>query len=145
VPDAPDRPYQRPLHPLHPLHALLLAGALPLFLGVLLSDFAYSASYEIQWKNFASWLIVGGLVFSGFALLWALVEMLRKDRRGVRRIIDFLLLLAAWVLGFINTLIHAKDAWASMPGALILSALTAALVTAAAWFGFSTRRPGGTK
>ena len=142
---APDRPVQRPLKPLHPVHALLLAGALPLFLGVLLSDLAYSSSYEMQWKNFASWLLVGGLVFSGFALLWALVEMLRKDRRGERRIIDFLLLLAAWVLGFINALIHAKDAWASMPEALILAALTAVLVIAATWFGFSTRRPGGIK
>lgn len=142
---APDQPDRRPLHPLHPLHALLLAGALPLFLGALLSDLAYSQSYELQWKNFASWLIVGALVFSGFALLWALIEMLRKDRRGARRIIDFLLLLAAWVLGFINALIHAKDAWASMPEALILSALTAVLAIAATWFGFSTRRPGGTK
>ena len=145
MPAVPDQPHQRPLHPLHPLHALLLAGALPLFLGVLLSDLAYSSSYEIQWKNFASWLLVGGLVFSGFALLWALIEMLRKDRRGERRIIDFQLLLAAWILGFINALIHAKDAWASMPEALILSALTAVLVIAATWFGFSTRRPGGIK
>jgi uncharacterized membrane protein len=118
---------------------------LPLFLGALLSDLAYSQSYELQWKNFASWLIVGALVLSGFALLWAFIEMLRKDRRGVRRIIDFLLLLAAWILGFINALIHTKDAWASMPEALILSALTAVLAIAATGFGFSTRRPGGVK
>jgi hypothetical protein len=62
-----DRTHQRPLHP---LHAILLAGTVPLFLGVLLSDIAYAASYEVQWKNFASWLIVGGLVFGGFALRW---------------------------------------------------------------------------
>ena len=53
---------------LHPLHAVLLAGTVPLFLGVLFSDIAYS-SYEVQWKNFASWLIVGGLLFGGLALL----------------------------------------------------------------------------
>ena len=42
---------------LHPLHAILLAGTVPLFLGVLLSDIAYASSYEVQWKNFASWLM----------------------------------------------------------------------------------------
>ena len=76
-----DRTHQRSLHP---LHAVLLAGTVPLFLGVLLSDIAYSSSYEMQWKNFASWLIVGGLVFGGFALLWALIELFRADQRGRR-------------------------------------------------------------
>ena len=62
---------------LHPLHAALLAGTVPLFLGVLLSDLTYSNSYEIQWKNFASWLLVGGLVFGGFTLLWAAIDLAR--------------------------------------------------------------------
>lgn len=74
-----DRTYQRPLHP---LHAILLAGTVPLFLGVLLNDIAYALSYEVQWKNFASWLIVGGLVFGGFPLLWALIGLFRADQRG---------------------------------------------------------------
>ena len=52
---------------IHPLHAALLAGTVPLFLGALLSDIAYARTYEIQWANFASWLIVGGLV-SGEAI-----------------------------------------------------------------------------
>ena len=45
--------------PIHPVHAVLASSALPLFLGALLSDWAYSSSYEIQWTNFASWLIAG--------------------------------------------------------------------------------------
>ena len=133
---AHDRAYSRPIHP---LHAVLLAGTVPLFLGALLSDWAYSASYEIQWKNFASWLIVGGLVFAGFALLAALIGLVR-GRRGRRRIIYVLLLLAAFILGFVNALVHAKDAWASMPEALILSAIVTLLVLAATWLGFSTLR-----
>ena len=44
---------------IHPFHALLLAGAVPLFLGALLSDITYARSYKIQWSNFASWLIAG--------------------------------------------------------------------------------------
>lgn len=137
-----DRRHQRSIHP---LHAVLLAGTVPLFLGVLLSDIAYSSSYEMQWKNFASWLIVGGLVFGGFALLWALIGLLRAGQRGRRPTLYFLLLLATWVLGFINALVHAKDAWASMPEGLILSAIVAALAIAATGFGFSTLRAGGLK
>ena len=58
-----------------PLHALLLAGSVPLFLGALLSDIAYYNSYQIQWSNFAAWLIAGALVFCGLALLFALANL----------------------------------------------------------------------
>ena len=137
--------YRYPERPLHPFHAILLAGAVPLFLGVLLCDLAYSSTYEIQWKNFSSWLLVGGLVFSGFALLWALIDLVRADRRAGRPLFYFLLLLAAWILGFVNALVHAKDAWASMPAALVLAVIVAVLVIAATSLGFSTRYEGERK
>ncbi len=127
---------------LHPIHAILLAGALPLFLGTLLSDWAYGSSYEVQWSNFASWLLAGALAFSGFALLWSLIDLFRADRRGGRRLWAFLLLLATWVLGFVNALVHAKDAWAMMPEGLILSVLVAILALAAIWSGFSGAHSG---
>jgi uncharacterized membrane protein len=131
---------------LHPLHAFLLAACVPLFLGALLSDWAYSSTYEIQWTNFASWLLVGALVFAGFALLWAVIDLLRADRSWTGRpLIYFLVLLAAWVLGFINALVHAKDAWAKMPEALILSVIVAILVVVACWLGFSSWRSGEVK
>ena len=57
---------------LHPLHAMLLAGVFPPFLGALLSDIAYANSHQIQWQNFASWLIVGGLVFCAITLVFAI-------------------------------------------------------------------------
>lgn len=127
---------------LHPLHAVLLAGALPLFLGALLSDWAYAKTYVVQWTNFASWLVAGALVFSGFALLWSLINLFRADRRGRRSLTALLLLLATWVLGFINALVHSKDAWATMPEGLILSAIVTALAIAAVWAAFSRGRPG---
>jgi uncharacterized membrane protein len=114
---------------------MLLAGTIPLFLGVLLSDIAYSRTYEIQWKNFASWLIVGGLVFAGFALLWAVVRLVRVRPPRARTVINFVLLLAIWVLGFINALIHAADAWASMPAGLVVSAIVAVLAIGVAAIG----------
>jgi uncharacterized membrane protein len=120
---------------LHPLHAVLLAGTVPLFLGILFTDVAYFNTYEVQWKNFASWLLVGGLVFCGLALFCALIELVRVGWRVRRSAIYLLLLFAAWVLGFINALVRASDAWASMPTGLILSAIVAALVFAATWLG----------
>lgn len=134
----------RALHrAIHPFHAVLLAGTVPLFLGALLSDYAYWSSYQIEWGNFASWLIAGGLVFGAIALLFAVIGLFRKERRGGLPLVYTLVLLATWVLGFINALVHAKDAWAVMPAGLLLSALVAVLACAATWIGFSTLRTGG--
>ena len=128
---------------LHPLHAFMLAGSVSLFLGALLSDIAYARSYQIQWSNFASWLIAGALVYAGFALLWAVIDLFRLRRRGNRGLAYFVLLLVTWVLGFVNALLHAKDAWAIMPASLILSVIVAVLACTASWMGLSTIRVGG--
>jgi uncharacterized membrane protein len=112
-----------------------------LFLGVLLNDLAYARSYEVQWKNFASWLLVGGLSVSFIALAWAIADLVRLPHdRGVRRMIYVALLLAMWILGFVNALVHAGDVWASMPEGLVLSAIVALLSIAAVWLGFSNYR-----
>jgi uncharacterized membrane protein len=123
-----------------PVHAFLVAATVPLFVGSALSDYAYTATYQVQWVNFSSWLIVGGLVFGGGALIYGLVGLLRGDGRGGRLAISFFLLLAACVLGFINALIHARDAWASMPTGFVLSLIVAVLACAATAASFSTLR-----
>ena len=131
----PTTPYVRPLHP---LHAVLLAFPFSLFLGALLSDLAYWNTFQIQWANFSSWLIAGGLLGGGFALLWALVDLIRFRRSGgLSALIYFVLLLVMFVLGFVNALVHARDAWATMPESLYLSAVTTLLALAAAWIGYS--------
>ncbi|WP_439596159.1 DUF2231 domain-containing protein [Falsiroseomonas sp.] len=128
----------RPFRPLHPLHAILLAFPFPLFLGALLSDLAYRATFHVQWANFASWLIAGGLLVGGFVLLWALIELALGGAARRRRLLTyFLVLLGMFVLGFINALVHAKDAWATMPEGLYLSAITALLAVVASWLGYS--------
>jgi uncharacterized membrane protein len=128
-----------PRRAIHPFHAAMLAGAAPLFLGVLLADYAYWSSYQIEWSNFASWLLVGALVLAAIALACAVVDLFR----GRRRIVYTVLLAAAWLAGFFNALIHARDAWAIMPTALVLSVITAVLACAATWIGFSGLRAGG--
>lgn len=129
----------------HPLHTVFLAGTIPLFLGAALSDVAYFRSFHIQWNNFASWLLVGGLIFAGIAIVLAIVDLCRPRRRA-RGIVPYaLLLLATWILGFFNALMHARDAWASMPAGLILSIIVTVLACATAWFGLRATPTGDTK
>ena len=128
---------------LHPLHAVLLASGLPLFLGALLGDWAYSSTTQVQWINFAAWLNAGALVFAGLALLWAAIDFLRRDRvRDRKSALYLLVLLTTFITGFLGALVHGKDGWAAMPAALILSLVTFVLALAAVWLGFSSLRAG---
>lgn len=127
---------------INPLHGLLLAGAFPLFLGAALSDYMYSTSFEILWSTFSSWLIAGGLVFCGFAAICALIGIFRPTGRRGLSVVYFVLLLVTWILGFINALVHARDAWAMMPTGLTLSIIVAVLAFAAIWIGFTSRKTG---
>lgn len=139
-----DRAYLRVLHP---LHAVLLAGTVPLFLGALLADLAYRSSHQIQWSNFASWLIVGAMVLAAAVLVFAIVDLFHDGRRHGRRsgrgLLYFLLVLATFALGLINALVHGQDAWAIMPEAVWLSVVVLLLACAATWLGFAGYRTGG--
>ena len=130
---------------IHPVHAVLLAGAFSLFLAAALSDLTYSRTFEIQWINFAAWLIAGGLVFAGIALVFVIIDLCRAHRR-VRGIGPYaVLVLVMWIVGFFNALMHARDAWASMPAGLVLSAITVVIGFVALWLGFHTARIGDTR
>jgi len=127
---------------IHPVHAVLLAGTFTLFLSALLNDLAYWSTYHVQWTNFASWLIAGGLLLGGIALLFTLFGLRHAGGRSKRCLLYLSLLLATWIVGFFNALVHAKDAWAAMPGGLVLSLLAVALAGVATWLGFSGPRTG---
>ena len=128
---------------LHPVHATALAGALSLFLCTWLADYAYWSSHEVQWVNFANWLNVGGLLLAAIALASALFGLRHADRRRGRPLFYLLVLLAAWVLALFNAFIHVRDAWGSMPTALVLSAIVALLACIATWIGMTYGRSGG--
>ena len=120
---------------------MLLGSTIALFLGALLSDFAYYRSFEIQWANFAAWLNAGALVFGGIVLALAAIDFFRHRERRGRAGLYLLLVAAMWVIGFFNALHHARDGWAMMPMGLILSVIVAALAVAAAVVGVrGTRR-----
>ena len=120
------------------MHAVIAFSSVPLFLGALFSDWAYASSYQVQWVNFAAWLIAGGLLIAGPALLWGAVDVLRSSATRHRRNLTYLtLLLATFIIGFINALVHAKDGWAAMPTGLILSAVVVVLAAAASAVGLA--------
>jgi len=131
------------LRPVHPVHAILLAFPFPLFLGALVGDLAYWSTFNVQWANFSSWLIAGALLVGAFAVLWGLVDVFRiGTTHNKRPAIYFAVLLAMWMFGLVNALIHARDAWATMPEGLLLSAVTAVLALVASWIGYSGVRTG---
>lgn len=128
-----------------PGHAVLFATSVPLFLGTLLSDWAYSKAFVIQWANFASWLNAGALVIVGVALAWSIISTIFRRSTGGRGHWLYVLLVAAvFVLGFINSLVHAKDAWAMMPAGIILSVIVFLVAVVAALIGLSGRNRGVT-
>lgn len=129
---------------IHPFQAFLIAATVPLFLGTLLADMAYWSTYQVQWTNFSSWLNLAGLLFGGLTLLLALFGLRHSSQRRGRYLAYVLLVLAMWVLGFFNALVHVKDAWAAMPEGLVLSVIVALLACAASWLGFSSLHTGDT-
>ena len=124
---------------IHPVHAMLLASAVCLFLGGTLSDLAYASNYQIQWSNFAAWLVAGAMVFTGFALLWAVIDLLRARPRHRSRVLYVLALAIVLVLGLIDSFVHARDAWAVMPAGVILSVIVTLLAVGATWLGLAVR------
>ncbi len=129
-------------HPPGPLHAILLGGTVSLFLGAMLSDIAYYQTHQIQWSNFASWLNAGAMVLCGVALVFALVNLLRTRQKDGQPLTYFMVLLATFVLGLFTAFQHAKDAWAIMPAAMVMSIIVFILSLAAAWIGLNTRTGG---
>jgi uncharacterized membrane protein len=121
------------------VHALLVFSAFSLFLGALLSNWAYWATEQVQWTNFAAWLTAGGLVFAGLALAWALLEHLAR-RRGRLALPYVLALAAGWLVGLVNALVLAKDGWAAMPAALWLSAVVLLLIAVSGGLGVANLR-----
>jgi uncharacterized membrane protein len=126
---------------IHPFHAAVLGGVFPLFLGALLADYAYWSSYEIQWANFAAWLLIGAMVMTTLALLCGVVGLIR----GSRRMIYVVVLAVTWVLGFMNCLYHARDAWAVMPSGLVMSVVLTLLALVATVLGLCSLRQGGVR
>ena len=122
----------------HPLHPLLVPFPIVGFIGALLCDIVYANTADMQWANFAVWLLTAGLVMGSLAVVAGLTDYL-GDRRvrsikaatvhGVGNIV--VMLLALW-----NVFVHSRDAWTSVvPEGLILSIVTVLLMGVTGWLG----------
>lgn len=120
---------------LTPIHAILLAFPIALFSGAVVSDIAYLNTAEMQWTNFAAWMITGGLVFGGLVLIWAIVEAILARRAGLVRAFVYPAVLAVmWIVALVNIFQHSRDAWSSVGAlGLSLSLISALLALAAGW------------
>ena len=126
----------------HPIYSMFLPIPVICFIVTLLTDLAYQGSGgNLLWLNFSTWLNAAGLLFgaiAGVALLVSLVIDVGLRRPGGW--IHFLLLLAAWIVEFVNALVHARDGWtAVVPAGLILSIIGVILILASGWFWQSAR------
>ena len=121
----------------HPILSLLLPIPIVCFVGALLTDLSYvNSGGNLLWVNFSSWLIAAGLVFGGIAIVFLLVDGIR----GSVSWLAFLLVGAAWVVEFLNALIHARDGWtAVVPTGMILSIIGVVLILAGGWLSRSAR------
>jgi uncharacterized membrane protein len=113
--------------------AVCLAGGLVLFLAAALADGAYASSYEIQWNNFASWLLVGALIMSAIALGLSLINLRFPHRRTRPHLLYSFSLAIGWLIGLFNAFTHARDAWGSMPAGLWLSVVSTLALALATW------------
>jgi uncharacterized membrane protein len=96
------------------------------FVGTLIFDIIYANSANVLWVKAASWLVSMGLVF---AIVPQLINLYYVwiDKRRIRTrgdTISFWLNVVAIVAALLNAFVHSRDAFAVMPDALWLSAIT---------------------
>ena len=132
-------PYRGP-NRAYPVHGILSAYPLALFTAALVTDTAYASTAQMMWADFSTWLITGGLVMGGLAIVAGLVGALRRRGRARQRGSA-----AYWVgtvtmlaLALVNAFVHSRDAWTSVvPTGLVLSGVVTVLALATSWLRFA--------
>ncbi len=112
------------------LYGVLNPISFGMFVGALIFDLIYQQTGEVLWFKAASWLIPFGLIiaivprFINLAQVWV---SRRATATGTDKL-DFWLNLFAVVAAIFNTFVHSRDAYATMPSGVWLSAATVALI-----------------
>jgi uncharacterized membrane protein len=101
------------------------------FFAALIFDMFYFRSGSILWDKAAAWLIALGLVAAIVPRMINLVQVwitARVITTSAERV-DFTLNLVAIVIAIVNSFVHSRDAYGSMPEGVWLSAATVILLT----------------
>ena len=112
--------------PPHPMLRVLASFPIALFSGALATDLAYVATADMMWADFSAWLLAGGMALGVLAAIVGLGDLIanRRARRGRTAAVLVIGSLLVLALGFLNNLVHSRDAWTSvMPEGLVLSAI----------------------
>jgi len=121
-----------------PVHPMLVAFPIVCFVGVFITDLIYWRTAAGLWETCSIWLLTGGLVMTGLAVLAGLI-----DFAGSARIRS---LAPAWphlignalvvLLSIINAFVHSRDGYtAVVPTGLFLSALVVVIMAFTSWMG----------
>lgn len=100
------------------------------FVMALIFDATYASTAEILWVKAAAWLITIGLFFAIVPRLINLVQTWGPSRYAGKT--AFWLNLLAIIAAVVNAFVHTRDAYAAVPQNVWLSAITVALLFAAA-------------
>ena len=122
----------------HPIHPMLVPIPITCFVGTLVFDIAYARTADMQWANFADWLLTLGLVVSVFVVLAGLIDFLGDRRiRSLRPAwIHAVGNAVALVIAIADAFVHTRDAYGQMPEGLILSALVVLILAVTGWNGW---------
>ena len=124
------------------LHPFFVGLGGTLMMAALFTDYMYSTNSLIQWSNFSTWLILGGLVLALLAAIFLLIDILVFGA-GPISWIDFGLLSLATILSIFNELVHTRDAWTTVvPTGTTLSLIVAILLLIAGLRGWTVAGPG---
>jgi uncharacterized membrane protein len=120
-----------------PITGMLLPIPIVCFIGALITDLTYSSSGgNLLWLNFSTWLIPAGLVFGAIAGITLLIDAIRGSASWTA----FLLLLAAWLVELINSMVHARDGWTAVVSlGIVLSIIGVVLALLSGWSWQSSR------
>ena len=93
----------------------------------LLTDWAYTQTMVVMWRDFSSWLLFAGLVIGGLGVALWLIGLL--FHRGTTQWLVIVLNTAVLAAAFLNSLVHAGDGWtAIVPWGLGLSISTCVIM-----------------
>jgi uncharacterized membrane protein len=121
-----------------PVYATLAQFPAVCFTGALLTDIMYEQTKLFMWNNFSAWLLTAGCIMAAFAGIAGLITWFKVPH--VRRLpfagLHAVCVLVALALSIINAFVHSRDAYATMPGGLVLSAIVFVLMLLATWLGW---------
>jgi uncharacterized membrane protein len=124
--------------PGHPIPRLLVSFPIACFSGALVTDTLYAFTADMLWADFSDWLLAVGMLMAVLAAIAGLVDLVAHRHLRPQRHIWLVILgsLIVLGLGFLDNLVHSRDAWTSVvPFGLALSAVTVIVMLVTAWIG----------